>query len=93
MRILFVLLGLSFVTGCAHVEMYPKDRAPSAKLAEGDPDEIICDDYRPTGSKIRAEICKTRAEWKADEEARNKGERELNSGIDRMTRGNIPGGS
>ncbi len=90
MRTCLIVLSLVFAAGCSHVEMYPKERQASLKYAEGDPDEIICEDYRPTGSKIKSERCQTRAEWKADEEARQKAERELNSGVDRMSRERIP---
>lgn len=93
MRKGLIVFSLILAAGCGTDVMYPKERQANLKLAEGDPDEVLCEPYRQTGSKIRTELCKTRAEWQADEEARQKGEREMNSNIDRMSRQNIPGNS
>ncbi|MEO1310468.1 MAG: hypothetical protein AAFV51_05805 [Pseudomonadota bacterium] len=88
--VLVAAVGVVCVSGCAHVEMYPKERQDSLRLAEGDPNEEICRRTDATGSRIRTQICKTREQWREEEKARQKNERDINSAIDRATRANIP---
>ena len=87
MKRTWILLGL-VVSGCASLppmqdSELDETSAPVAnQLAANDPNEVICENDRDTGSHIVEKICRTR--WRIEEERRQAQEFGTNQGLNRQ---------
>lgn len=62
------LLSLALVTGCASSPAEPPATAgyTTMEQIEGDPDRMVCQRQKETGSRLTTRVCKTAREWEQE---------------------------
>ncbi len=62
------LLSLALIAGCASSPEEPPATAgyTSIEQIEGDPDRMVCERQKKTGSRMTTRVCKTAAEWEQE---------------------------
>lgn len=62
------LLSLAFSAGCASSPAEPPTTAgyTSIEQIEGDPDRMVCQRQKETGSRLTTRVCKTAREWEQE---------------------------